>query len=53
MWLDVSAARGIRIAAANRDQVARHMTPDQIVAAQELACGWKTAKQWLAAEASP
>lgn len=37
MWLNLAAAQGNAGAARNRDQVAIHMTPDQIFVAQERA----------------
>jgi TPR repeat protein len=41
MWLNLSAARGVVGAAANRDRVARGMLPAQIAEAQKLAREWK------------
>jgi uncharacterized protein len=41
MWFSVSSAQGNQLAAKNRDNIARRMTPAQIVEAQRLAREWK------------
>jgi uncharacterized protein len=41
MWFNLAAAQGDAAALANRDQLARMMTPAQIAEAQHLAQEWK------------
>ena len=41
MWLNLTAADGYRVAAAERDALAKLMTPTQIAEAQRLAKAWK------------
>ena len=41
MWLNLSAAQGIKAAALTRDDLAERMTTAQIADAQKLAREWK------------
>jgi TPR repeat protein len=41
MWLNLAAAKGEPNAKANRDNIERQMTPDQIAEAQRLSRQWK------------
>jgi len=41
MWLSLSAAQGNRDAVKNREIIAKHMRPEQIAEAQNLAREWK------------
>jgi TPR repeat protein len=41
MWLNLSAARGMKRAVEERDQLAQSMTPVQIAQAKKLAREWK------------
>ena len=41
-WFDLSAAQANNDAKKNRDEVAEHMTPEQIAEAQKLAREWKS-----------
>ena len=45
VWYNLSAARGVRLAEANRDIVEQHMTTAQIAEAQKLASEWTPTKQ--------
>ena len=45
MWLNLTAADGWRVAAEERDALARLMTPAQIADAQKLAREWKVKKE--------
>ena len=45
MWFNLAAAKGDAGALANRDQLARMMTPAQIAEAQRLAQEWKPRRQ--------
>ncbi len=40
MWFNLAAAQGVELAAEERDEVAKLMTPDQITGAQRLASKW-------------
>ena len=42
-WLNLAAARGDAKAAAERDALAKRMTPHQVASAQEMARAWRTA----------
>ena len=44
MWFNLAAAQGDAEALANRDHLARMMTPAQIAEAQRLAQEWTTTK---------
>ena len=44
MWFNVAAASGDEYAAKIRNELAKHMTPDQIAEAQRLAGEWKPQK---------
>ena len=44
MWFNLAAAQGEATALANRDHLARLMTPTQIAEAQRLAEGWRSTK---------
>ena len=41
LWFNLAAAQGDEHAAIFRDEVGKHMTPDQIAAAQRLTREWK------------
>ena len=41
LWFNLAAAQGDEHAAIFRDEVGKHMTPDQIAAAQRLSREWK------------
>ncbi len=43
-WLNLAGAKGLEVAIANRERVARKMTPAQIAEAQRLAREWKPKK---------
>ncbi len=45
MWLNLAAPQGISGAAKERDDLAQHMTPEQIAEAQKLASEWKPTAQ--------
>ncbi len=45
MWLSLSAAQGFQDATKMRDDLAEHMTPEQIAEAQKLAREWKPTTQ--------
>ncbi len=45
MWCNLSAGQGEEAAALVRDELAKHMTPEQIAEAQKLAREWKPTKQ--------
>ena len=42
-WLNLAAARGDAEAAAERDALAKRMTPQQVASAQKMARAWRTA----------
>ncbi len=42
VWLNLAAAQGFQDAKENRDEVAKRMTPEQIVQAQKMAREWLT-----------
>jgi TPR repeat protein len=43
MWFNLSAAKGDQVAARNRDNISKLMTPAQIAEAQKLAREWRPA----------
>jgi len=45
MWFNLAAARGEKYAGDLRDDLAQHMTSEQIAEAQKLARDWKPTTQ--------